>query len=403
MTDRTRTLVITQFFPPESMGGAHRWQRLASELPDDVDCRVLCPPPAFPYGEFEPTRRPIKRETVDGVPVTRLWTFQPRADSRADDSNLGRILNYVVFSVLASLYVAANFWRYDCVVTVSAPHTTFLPGAVGKLLGCSWVVDIFDLWLDNAVDMGYTAEGSLAYRYIWTLESLAITRANHVTVITETMAQAYVEKFDVSRDQFTLLPFGVDGELFTPSPGRTDSTRVLYVGNMGDAHALRPFIKAFEHLPETYHLELVGDGKRREELETLVAEVGLTDRVTFAGFVDRSVVARQLSESALSIVPLQQEFQLDYARPNKLLESMAVGTPYVASDIREIRRVSEESGGGVVVENEPRAIAMALSELLADPARREQMGRDAVTYIETEHRWPILGDRLTDVIETATA
>lgn len=402
MTESPGALVISHFFPPESMAGAHRWQRLIAELPDDIECRVLCPPPAYPYGEFEPSSQLIERQTVEGVPVTRLWTYQPQADSRADQSNLGRILNYLVFSALASFYVLANFWRYDSIVTVSAPHTTFLPGAIGKLLGCSWVVDIFDLWLDNAADMGYVEPGTLAYRYIWTLEWLAITKSDAVTVITETMAQSYVEKFGVSRGRFTLVPFGVDEALFTPTPEQTDSTQVLYVGNMGDAHALRPFIKAFQHLPTEYTLKFVGDGKRREELETLVAERGLTEQINFAGFVDRTEVASQLQQSALSVVPLQDDLHLDYARPNKLLESMAVGTPYVASNIREIQRITDESGGGSVVANDPEEIAATIQELMSRPERREQMGDAAVSYIDTHHRWSILGNRVEAVLRSVS-
>jgi glycosyltransferase involved in cell wall biosynthesis len=380
------------------MAGAHRWQRLISELPDEMECRVLCPPPAYPYGEFETTSRPITREEIGGVPVTRLWTFQPNEDSRADQSNIGRILNYVIFSLFASLYVLVNFWRYDSVITVSAPHTTFLPGAVGKLLGRAWIVDIFDLWLDNAEDMGYVEKGTFPYWYVWTLEWLAITKSDAITVITETMAQAYVDKFDVQREKFTLLPFGVDSDLFVPTPETTNSNRVLYVGNMGDAHALRPFIEAFQQLPEQYRLEFVGDGKRRDELEAFVDELNIGDRVQFSGFVDRPEVANRLQKSALSVVPLQQEFQLDYARPNKLLESMAVGTPYVASDVREIRRVSEESNGGVVRSNQPSAIAEGIQLLLEDPDRRERMGNDAVAYIDKQHRWPVLGERVGEVI-----
>jgi len=400
MTKTTRTLVISHFFPPESMAGAHRWKQLISELPDDIECRVLCPPPAYPYGEFNQSSRLIERETIDGISVTRLWTVQPETDSRADQSNLGRILNYVIFSVLASLYVIANCWRYDCVVTVSAPHTTFLPGAIGKLLGCSWVVDIFDLWLDNAADMGYVESGTLAYRYIWVLEWLAITKSDAVTVITETMAQSYVRKFEVSRERFALVPFGVDEKLFTPAPEQTHSTRVLYVGNMGDAHALRPFIEAFQQLPPTYMLEFIGDGKRRNELEALTSKLDLTDQISFVGFVERTEVASRLQQSALSIVPLQENLQLDYARPNKLLESMAVGTPYVASDVREIQQVTDESGAGIVVSNDPDEIAAAIKKLVSDPEQREKMGNSAVDYIDSHHRWPLLGERVTNLIKS---
>jgi glycosyltransferase involved in cell wall biosynthesis len=250
--------------------------------------------------------------------------------------------------------------------------------------------------------MGYVEPGTLAYRYIWTLEWLAITKSDAVTVITETMAQSYVEKFGVSRGRFTLVPFGVDETLFTPTPEQTDSTQVLYVGNMGDAHALRPFIKAFQHLPTEYTLKFVGDGKRREELETLVAERGLTEQINFAGFVDRTEVASQLQQSALSVVPLQDDLHLDYARPNKLLESMAVGTPYVASNIREIQRITDESGGGSVVANDPEEIAATIQELMSRPERREQMGDAAVSYIDTHHRWSILGNRVEAVLRSVS-
>jgi glycosyltransferase involved in cell wall biosynthesis len=273
---------------------------------------------------------------------------------------------------------------------------------IGKLLGCSWVVDIFDLWLDNAADMGYVEPGTIAYRCIWTLEWLAITKSDAVTVITETMAQSYVEKFGVSRGRFTLVPFGVNEELFTPAPEQTDSKRVLYVGNMGDAHALRPFIKAFQWLPSEYTLEFVGDGKRRNELEGLTAELELSDQINFVGFVDRSEVASRLQQSGISVVPLQQDIHLDYARPNKLLESMAVGTPYVASNIEEIQRVTDESGGGLVVPNEPPEVAAAIEELISDPERREEMGEAAVSHIDTHHRWSLLGQRVESVLKSVS-
>ena len=389
----TRVLVVSHFFPPESLGGAHRWQKLLESMPEDVEARVLRPPPAFPYGEFERDNRPIRRETVEGVPVTQLWSYQPTRES-----SLGRILNYVLFSVFASLYVLVNAWRYDTVVTVSAPHTTFLPGVVGKALGLRWVVDVFDLWLDNAVDLGYTEKGSLPYWYVYVLERLAITKSDGVTVITPTMAEAFQEKYGVDDARFTIVPFGVDDELFAPTDGEGHPERVIYTGNMGDAHALVPFVEAFEHLDERYELLLVGTGKRRDELERLARERGLADRVTFHGVVPREEIPPLLSGAAASIVPLKLDYHLDYARPNKLLESMALGTPFVASAVGEIETVTEESGAGLAVENDPEAIADALRTVLEDDERRARMGEAGVAFVEEHHRWPTLAKRVAPVL-----
>lgn len=395
----TRTLVISHFFSPESLGGAHRWKKLTEAMPDDHACRVVCPPPAFPYGEFDRSWKPIERDRIDDVPVTRLWTFQPKSDSTSEESNVGRILNYTLFSVFASLYVLCTFWRYDNVVTVSAPHTTFLPGVVGNALGLVWIPDIFDLWLDNALDIGYVETGTVPYRFVAALERRAIQRSDHVLVITQTMAEHFAEKYDVSLDRFTLVPFGVDEELFTPRTDSTDSNTVVYTGNMGEAHALRPFIRAFHHLDGVAELQLVGTGKRREELETLCREEQLTDRVSFNGVVPRTEIPEILSNATASFVPLQQGHNLDYARPNKLLESMAVGTPYVASSLREIERITDESSAGFAVDNDPEQVATAIRQLVEDSELRNGMGTRGVEFIDREHRWPELATRVDRTIQ----
>lgn len=392
--DRPRVLVVTQFFPPETMGGGHRWQRFAEENADEFAFRVVCPPPTYPFGEFEQSYRPWATDRVDGVPVTRLWTYQPGEDV----TPVGRMLNYGVFAALATLYVLLTWWRYDAVVTMSTPHTTFLPGAVAKLLGRAWVVDVFDLWLDNAADLGYVDRSSPGFRFVAWLESLAMRRADAVVVLTPTMARYYAEKHDVPESRFTPVPFGVDAELFAPRPDADAEQRAIYVGNLGTFYAFEPFLEGFAQLDEGYELLVVGWGEREAELKDLVAELGIRDRVTFAGAVPRKQIPALLAESALSWVPLKTDQQLDYARPTKLLESMAVGTPYVASPVEEVRVVTERSGGGLLVENDADEVAEAMRRLFEDEELRVEMGENAVEFVEEEHRWEALGERVKTVL-----
>lgn len=395
-----KILVVSQFFPPESMGGAHRWKKLAEELPDEFDCRVICPPPAFPFGNFERSWKPIERDEIDSVPVTRLWTYQPKSDSRATESNIGRILNYAIFTMFATLYVALNFWRYDTIVTLSAPHTTFLPGIMGKLLGLNWVVDVFDLWLDNALDLGYVAQGTLRHRFVAYLERMAITRSDHVLVITPTMAEHFQDSYGVDSNRFTVVPFGVDEGLFGEKPKVPEEKRVVYTGNLGDCHAHRPFFRAFADLDDSYQLLVVGTGKRQTELEQLCREEGISDRVSFAGVKPREEIPEILDESAVALVPLKKGYNLDYARPTKLLESMASGTPFVGSNVAEVELTAAESEAGLAVENDPETIGTAIESLVEDVDRRERHGWNGIEYIDAKHRWPELGDDVGDVFRS---
>ncbi|OYR55802.1 hypothetical protein DJ70_10795 [Halorubrum halodurans] len=376
------------------MGGAHRWEKIPQHLDDSVNPHVLTTYPTFPFGEFDRRWRPIERDTVDGVPVTRLFTYQP-----IDDTTLGRILNYGIFSVLSTLYVICTFWRYDCIVTMSAPHTTFFPGVIGKLTGCGWVLDIFDLWVDNAPKAGYVDEDSLLYRAMSWLERVSFTLADAVIVITDTMGEYYEEKYPNLSFDMHVIPFGVDTELFTPDVQPTESTDVIYTGNLGTGQAFGPFLRGFAALDGEPDLMLVGGGARRTELEEVVVELGIEDRVTFAGHVDREEIPALLVGADVSFVPLKTEHQLDYARPTKLLETMAVGTPYVASAVAEIEALSDRWGAGFAVENDPEEVEAALQNILSDSTRREEMGEQGIDLIEKEYRWEAVGAAASQAIQ----
>lgn len=396
--DPIEVAVITQFFPPEGQGGGHRWQQFIQHHDDDeFRYRVICTPPTYPFGEFERTYRPWQTEYIKCIPVTRLWTYQPGSDT----GSLGRILNYGVFSVFATLYVLLNFWRYDCVVTMSSPHTTFLPGMFADLLGRTWIVDVFDLWLDNAADLDYVNQDSLGYKFVAWLERLAFHYADHVIVLTPTMKEFYLDKYELDPDRLTPVPFGVDADLFAPKLGQEPKPYITYVGNLGTFYAFEPYLQAFALLDEQYELYIIGWGEERERLEDLCADLGIKDRVTFTGRIPREVVADYLALAALNWVPLETEYELDYARPTKMLEGMAVGTPYIASPVDEIEVITEASQAGIIVPNDPDEIAEAMRQILFTPDLQQQMAEQAVDYIAANHRWPGLSNQVQEIITTS--
>lgn len=398
MSDETTSvLVISHFFPPESMGGAHRWDRFSEHLLAEYDCRVVCPPPSYPFGDFDQTLRPYATETVNGTPVTRLWTYQPTSP----DSTLGRIANYGVFAVLATLYVLCNFWRFDCVVTLSSPHTTFVPGYVANLLGRAWVVDIFDKWMDNAVELGYIEEASLGYQALARLEQATFINADHVIFLTETLAAHYVERYDLPEEWWTAIPFGVDETLFESVPATDTERRIIYTGNFGEAQAFEPFLEGFSRLDDPAELWLVGSGDRESDLVSLCTDLGIDDDVRFPGPVEREEIPELLATSQASLVPYNLKHDLDYARPNKLLETMAVGTPYIATAVTEIETVTNQSGGGLLVTNDPDEVADAMETLLGDEQLAQGMGERATRFIDENHWWPALGREVGDVIDAA--
>ena len=83
-----------------------------------------------------------------------------------------------------------------------------------------------------------------------------------------------------------------------------------------------------------------------------------------------------------------------------LIEALAAGAPIVASDLDAFARVLEDGDAGVLVRRgDPAALAEALCELLADPARRAELSaggaRAAAAY-----DWDVLARRILAVYET---
>lgn len=163
-----------------------------------------------------------------------------------------------------------------------------------------------------------------------------------------------------------------------------DATVIGGVGRLVEQKRFDRLIHAFaligggdprsEPGPADPRLILVGDGPLRTTLESLARELGLGERVHFAGH--RRDVPAVMSALDLLVISSDRE-----SMANVMLEAMAVSVPVVSTPVSGAREALEGDaiGGvveaaGVVVDPTPVALAATAAELLADPARLERMG-----------------------------
>ena len=115
-----------------------------------------------------------------------------------------------------------------------------------------------------------------------------------------------------------------------------------------------------------------GEEARLHDLRALAAELGVTDRVRFAGF--RSDVENVYGAADVVAVPSTQPDPL----PNAALEAAAAGCCVVAADHGGLPEILEDGvTGRLVMPGDPTALAAALDELRADPAARARLGAAA--------------------------
>ena len=85
----------------------------------------------------------------------------------------------------------------------------------------------------------------------------------------------------------------------------------------------------------------------------------------------------------MGVAPLKRLETLEYAAPTKAYEYMACGIPFIGCGNGEIANLANDSGAGVIADNTPEAIAAAISSLLDDPDRMEEMGRRGRELLNT--------------------
>jgi glycosyltransferase involved in cell wall biosynthesis len=128
------------------------------------------------------------------------------------------------------------------------------------------------------------------------------------------------------------------------------------------------------------HCVIVGDGPERAALERLATDLGVADRIAFLGTRSPSEpFARDFDIAVLTTRTSTEHFS------NSILEYMALGRPVVATDIGGNPELVVSGENGLLVPpDDDAALARALGELLADPARARRMGALARARVERE-------------------
>ena len=163
---------------------------------------------------------------------------------------------------------------------------------------------------------------------------------------------------------------------------RREARRLLFVGRFspekGVPHLLEAMRVVLECFPET-RLDLVGGEEAEDgEVHRLCRELGVAERVAFRGVVPREALRPLYAEADLLAVPSLAE-----GHPLAPLESLACGTPVVASALPGIRATIEEGVNGLLVPpGDSAALAEALVRVLGDEALLDKMSRAARPSVE---------------------
>lgn len=215
--------------------------------------------------------------------------------------------------------------------------------------------------------------------------------ASRILAVSQAVQEGWLHHFPDSEPKCVVIPGGVDMErIYSHSVDRRTARQqwnlpeeapvALCVARLMEDKGVDILLRALSHVPEWFAL-VVGEGPQREPLVQLASELGVGERVRFAGYLP--ILDSAWAVCDVAVVPSRREGLGLFA-----LEAMAAEKPVVASKtggLAEIVRHGET--GWLVKPEDPHALADALRQVLALRDSWYEMGRRGREYVAGHFTW----------------
>jgi glycosyltransferase involved in cell wall biosynthesis len=177
----------------------------------------------------------------------------------------------------------------------------------------------------------------------------------------------------------------------------SERREILFVGQLIRGKGVDLLLRGLAEVPPPWHATVVGTGNHLETCRSLAGDLGIADRVHFAGWVPHGELTRFYVDAALTVVPSR------WPEPFGMvgIEAMARGRPVVGFAVGGIPDWLEDEVTGLLVpEADTVAMAAAIGRLLGDPALRLRLGEAAVQRVRERYQPSGYLTRLMHILET---
>jgi glycosyltransferase involved in cell wall biosynthesis len=210
-------------------------------------------------------------------------------------------------------------------------------------------------------------------RNFWlSIEKRIVPGIIYAYTVSEPIAEAYRKAYNVNFRVVRNLPYRLNHPARHKDLLPCDAVRtIIYQGSLNPGRGLEFAILAMKHL-EKFRLQIFGDGPLRKDLEKIVMENNLTNRVLFMGRVPLNELPSYTCQASLGI-SLEENLGMNYyySLPNKLFDYIQARIPVLVSGLPEMRKIVETYDVGLVTESlEPSNLARLIDEMMNNDEKR---------------------------------
>jgi glycosyltransferase involved in cell wall biosynthesis len=283
----------------------------------------------------------------------------------------------------------------DAIQVNNPPDLYFAFAVPFRLLGKRFVYEVQDLAPELYLGrFGRPRKPVVAALHA--LEHASVVAADHVITPNPWFRDIVVARDRKRPETVTVIYQGPDLERLRRRPPRPELKEgkpflCCFLGAMDPQSHVDLALRAAHHLVHEMgrrdcHFAFLGDGVAAPEMRRLAHELALEDWVTFTGWAGDDMLLDYLSTADVGLAPEAKDPRSEISTSVKSLEYMALGLPFVAFDLKEMRATA---GGAALYAEGDDVVGYArlLDELLDDPERRAAMAREGRRRVEQWLSW----------------
>jgi glycosyltransferase involved in cell wall biosynthesis len=231
--------------------------------------------------------------------------------------------------------------------------------------------------------------------YDYTFGRLEMSSFDKIIISSEEEKE-YLSKIGLKEKNLKNIPLAINEVFFGSKSNRTVRRYILYVGRIDRFKGIDMVVRAIKELRVSnidVNCLIVGaDVGYRVKLQLLIDRLGIGDIVEIRDPVSQDTLANVYSSGVVTVLASPSE-----GFPLALFESMASGTPFIATPVGVIPEIVNTSKAGMLVpRGDPKALARGISNLLRDQFLWSEMSRNGKDYAEN-FRWEKIARKFYDI------
>ncbi len=334
------------------------------------------------------TRHAAPHEVLEGIAIHRY----PLAPAAGGLRGYAREYAQALWRIRKLARRLAAEAPFDVVHAGNPPDFLLLAVRSLRRQGTKLVFDHHDL-VPELYRAKYGGGKGIMYRVAVALERIAFRMADAVICTNDSYRAVATGRGGRAPQDVFVVRNGPDLERFRPvdpEPAwRAGRAHLIgYLGIMGPQDGVDHAVRALAAIAgrDDWHAVFVGDGESLEDMRALAAELGIADRVTFAGWRYDDDIRQILSTCDVCLAPDPPSPLNDVSTMIKIPEYLAMGCAVASYDLTE-SRVSAGDAAEYATPGDPEALGAAVARLLDDPGRRAAMARAGQDDVRDRLAW----------------